>query len=140
MSLHDLLQADLLHKFGRDESVEQLTDISQLKHQLQADNSVFGSRYSNISAGLCDVVDDYSLTSVMTPLSIDDAESVQAVIDLIDQANGFALCGVSDGRPVDPYGTASKEQAALGSTATMWRLPDAENAFANSVSETVLES
>jgi hypothetical protein len=132
------LQADLLHKYGREESLEQLTDIHQLKHDLQVENSVFASRYSHISAGLCDVVDDYSLTSVMTPLSIDDAESVQAVIDLIDQANGHALCGVSGGRPVDPYNTSQGEsRAELGSSAAMWRLPDSEGVCKQSVTENV---
>lgn len=127
-----MLQADLIHKFGREESLEQLTDVHQLKHDLQGDNSVFGSRYSNISAGLCEVVDDYSLTSSMTPLSIDDAESVHAVLDLIDQANGFALCGGTGGRPVDPY-SRGEERTELGSSSAVWNLPHIGDAGTSSV-------
>lgn len=128
LNVHDLVQADLLHKFAGDMSLEQLTDMDQLQHQLQADSSTFASKYANISAGLCEVVDDYSLTSVMTPLSIDDAESVQAVVDLVDQANGFALCGLTKGRAVDPYNHSShEEEVALGSDANLWKLPDSAN-------------
>ena len=134
-----MLQADLLHKFGREESLEQLTDVHQLKHDLQCDTTVFGSRYSNISAGLCEVVDDYSLTSSMTPLSIDDAESVHAVIELIDQANGFALCGGTEGRAVDPYGRGEGRKE-LGSSAALWKLPHVEGACSSSVTETALGS
>jgi hypothetical protein len=132
------MQVDLLHKYGiESESVDQLTDIQQLKHEIQADNSMFGSRYSNISIGLCEVVDDYSLTSVMTPLSIDDAASVKAVMDLIDQANGFALCGAASGRPVDPYNTAQGEdKVTLGSPNPLWKIPDMASANKYSVTET----
>jgi hypothetical protein len=113
------MQADLLSRFEDGSTVEDLTDIDKLKMQLQLDNSRFSSRFANISVGLCEVIENYSLVG-LNPLSIDDPDSVRTILELIDQANGYSLSGLA-GR--NPY--SSDQQAnVLGSKHTMWSLPE----------------
>lgn len=98
-----------------DHTIEQLTDVEHLQHQLEADTSQFASRFNGVSTALCGVVDDFALLRLY-PLSIEDPLSVQKIMELVDQANGHALSGLA-GR--NPYASAVAE-VAHGSKACLW--------------------
>ena len=53
----------------------------------------FASRYAKLTAGLCDVIEDFNLLS-FTPLAIEDEECVRRVATLVDRAVGWVPEGV----------------------------------------------
>lgn len=113
-----VLQRDLLESMwpdSADHAFEQLTDVEYLQHQLNADSSQFASRFSRVSTSLCGVLDDFSLLRLY-PLAIEDPQSVQKIMELIDQANGYSLSGLG-GR--NPYASAVAE-VAQGSRTAVW--------------------
>lgn len=114
----ETLQKDLLHSIQEgnvDHEIEQLTDVEYVRHQLGADVSHFSSRFAEVSTGLCGVLADFSLVKLY-PLAIEDPQSVQMIMELADQANGFALSGLA-GR--NPYESAPV-QVARGSRTDVW--------------------
>lgn len=50
--------------------------------------STFASRYAKLTAGLCDVIEDFNLLS-FTPLAIEDEDCVRRVATLVDRAVGW---------------------------------------------------
>jgi hypothetical protein len=94
------LQVDLLDSMleGDRYDVEQLTDVSFLRQQLEATEQAFASRFRGLSTGLCEVLDNYGLLS-FTPLSIEDAASLRELVDIIDAANGYKYSGLQGRNP-----------------------------------------
>lgn len=94
------VQVDLLESLndGDPLDVEKLTDVEFLRHQLTVSEEAFAGRYRGLSTGLCDVVDNYGLLN-FTPLAVEDDESLRAVMDVIDAANGFKFSGLQGRNP-----------------------------------------
>ena len=66
--------------------------------------SAFGARYAKLTAGLCDVVEDYGLLS-FSPLAIEDEAAVARMAALCDRAVGYAP-GAAGGGVALPIGMA----------------------------------
>lgn len=66
--------------------------------------TAFAARYAKLTAGLCDVVDDYGLLS-FSPLAIEDEAAVARVAALCDRAIGYAP-GAAGGGVALPLGMA----------------------------------
>ena len=72
-----------------------------------------------LPAGLAEVIEDFGLVSY-TPLAIEDKESVQRLVSLIDKATGYVFAGLAGHSPYPPefvYGAGATEDSA---TADMW--------------------
>jgi GPN-loop GTPase len=78
--------------------VEHLSDVNFLRHQLDTTEQAFASRFSKLSTGLCDVLDNYGLLN-FTPLAIENAVSVRELVEIIDRANGFKYSGLQGRNP-----------------------------------------
>ena len=89
--------------------VEQLTDVDFLRHSLESEPSAFSGRFAGLSTGLCDVIENYGLLN-LTPLAIERPESLIAVLELADRANGHCFSGL-DGR--NPYPQNVAEMPAV---------------------------
>jgi hypothetical protein len=116
------LQIDLLERMSEEDvlDIEQLTDINFLRHQFEMDPSAFSSRFEGLTAGLCDVIDNYSLLN-FTPLAIEQPESVAQVLDLIDRANGFCMSGLQGHNPYpDAALSAGVRERVAASPGEIW--------------------
>ena len=93
-------QVDLLGKLCDTEvvDVERMTDIRELRHQLEMEPSALSSRFAGLTTGLCDVVDNYGLLNLQS-LAVDQPELVMQTVGLADQANGFSLSGLGGRNP-----------------------------------------
>ena len=94
----------------------QVQDLSRLVETMGED--AFGRRYRKLSAGLGEVIEDYGLVNY-TPLAIEDKDSVQRVLALIDKANGYVFMGLAGKSPYPPefvYGAGTTDSGA----AKMW--------------------
>ena len=69
--------------------------------------TTFASRYAKLTAGLCDVIEDFNLLSV-TPLAIEDEACVRRVAALVDRAVGW----VPDIDPSSPSISSSGRSSA----------------------------
>jgi GTPase SAR1 family protein len=70
----------------------------------------FSSRYRKLTAGLCEVVQDYGLLS-FTPLSVEDPASLRRLLHLADKASGALYA------PLGLAGEAAAAAAAQGADA-----------------------
>lgn len=97
-----LSKIDLIEQYGELQfNLDFYTEVQDLSYLVQAmGNDAFSKRYQKLSLGLCEVVEDYGLLS-FTPLAIEDKESVQHVLSLIDKANGHVFAGLASGK--NPY-------------------------------------
>ncbi len=66
----------------------QVQDLSYLVDTLAEEP--FGRRYKKLSAALAEVIQNYGLVSYQ-PLAIEDRDSVQQLVALIDKATGFVF-------------------------------------------------
>ena len=90
--------------------------------------SAFGRRHARLTSVLAETVEDYSLVSFV-PLAIEDRDSVQRVVGLIDKANGYvfsAVAGPQDA-PYPPEFVYGMEAADTGAE-EMWARYQAEQA------------
>lgn len=97
-----LSKIDLIEQYGKLQfNLDFYTEVQDLSYLVQAmGNDAFSKRYRKLSQGLCEVVEDYGLLN-FTPLAIEDKESVQHVLSLIDKANGHVFAGLASGQ--NPY-------------------------------------
>eukprot|EP00891_Asterochloris_glomerata_P002985 jgi/Astpho2/2985/e_gw1.00051.152.1_t len=102
-----LSKIDLIEQYGQlDFNLDFYTEVQDLSHLVQAmDEDVFGKRFCKLSQGLAEVVGDYGLLSFQ-PLAIEDKDSVQKVLALIDKANGHAFSALSRSQNPYPAGVA----------------------------------
>ena len=71
-------------------------------------------------AGLAEVIEDYGMVSY-TLLAIENKDSVQRLLALIDKATGYVFTGLRDFTPYPPefvYGAGVSDSG--GATASMW--------------------
>ena len=64
------------------------------KRPLPPQPSTFASRYAKLTAGLCDVIEDFNLLS-FTPLAVEDEECVRRVATLVDRSVGWVPLGAA---------------------------------------------
>lgn len=97
-----LSKIDLIEQYGKLQfKLDFYTQVQDLSYLVQAmGQDAFSKRYRKLSQGLCEVVEDYGLLH-FTPLAIEDKESVQHVLSLIDKANGHVFAGLANGK--NPY-------------------------------------
>ncbi len=77
----------------------QVQDLSHLVETLAGDP--FGRKYKRLSSGLAEVIEDYGLVSYV-PLAIEDKDSVQRLVALVDKATGFVFAGLPRESPYQP--------------------------------------
>ena len=77
----------------------QVQDLSRLIDAMGEDP--FAKRYRKLSAALADVIEDFGLVSFQ-PLSIEDKDSVEKVLVLVDKATGFVFAGLDGRNPYPP--------------------------------------
>jgi hypothetical protein len=73
-----------------------------------------------VCAGLAEVIEDYGLVNYSL-LAIEDKDSVQRLVALIDKATGYVFTGLRDFTPYPPefvYGARVTDSA--GAAADMW--------------------
>lgn len=108
LSKVDLVESYGLLPFNLDFYTE-ATDLSHLVDAMGSDR--FSQRYRKLSAGLCEVVEDFGLVRFL-PLAIEDRASVARVLEDVDKANGCAFSGLaSPSEPMPPelvYGAGVK--------------------------------
>lgn len=100
----------------------QVQDLSRLVETMGED--AFGRRYRKLSAGLGEVIEDYGLVNY-TPLAIEDKDSVQRVLALVDKATGYVFTGLSGKSPYPPefvYGAGAADSGAT----EMWEKHQAQ--------------
>ena len=97
-------------------SIEAFTNLDDLRSLLapQSDVPGFSARFAKLSEGLCEVVEDFGLLS-LTPLSVQDRESVANVLSLIDRANGYEMSGL---RGRNPYANSATPGAGVSGLAS----------------------
>ncbi|CAL8468515.1 g8055 [Coccomyxa elongata] len=115
-----LSKADLVEAYGELhfnlDYYTEVQDLSQLVDTMG--NDAFGRRYRKLSGALAEVIEDYGLVNY-TPLAIEDKDSVQRVLALVDKATGYVFAGLADKSPYPPefvYGAV----AADSGVADMW--------------------
>jgi len=77
----------------------QVQDLSRLIDAMGEDP--FAKRYRKLSAALADVIEDFGLVSLQ-PLAIEDKDSVEKVLALVDKATGFVFAGLAGRNPYPP--------------------------------------
>ncbi|KAK3256886.1 GPN-loop GTPase qqt1 [Cymbomonas tetramitiformis] len=94
-----LSKIDLIERYGNlDFNLDFYTDVLDLEYlQNHLEQDPLSRRFKKLTEGLCDIVEDFSLVN-FTTLNIEDKESVQKLVALVDKSNGrrvvhsFQLC------------------------------------------------
>mmetsp|Transcript_27413 Transcript_27413/g.52206 ORF Transcript_27413/g.52206 Transcript_27413/m.52206 type:complete len:307 (-) Transcript_27413:283-1203(-) len=68
-------------------------DLSYLVKYMEHSGGMMSKRFKKLTAGLCELVEDFSLVS-FHPLNIQDKESVEKLVALVDKSNGFVFAGL----------------------------------------------
>ena len=106
-----------MHLFGNERLWHvQVQDLSHLVEAMAEDP--FGRKYTQLSSALAEVIQDYGLVSYV-PLAIEDKDSVQQLVALVDKATGFVFTGGTARKSPYPaeyvYGEALTESSAVQS-------------------------
>eukprot|EP00242_Pyramimonas_sp_CCMP2087_P013125 CAMPEP_0198213160 /NCGR_PEP_ID=MMETSP1445-20131203/28707_1 /TAXON_ID=36898 /ORGANISM="Pyramimonas sp., Strain CCMP2087" /LENGTH=253 /DNA_ID=CAMNT_0043887771 /DNA_START=434 /DNA_END=1195 /DNA_ORIENTATION=+ len=91
-----LSKIDIIEQYGELAfNLDFYTDVLDLGYLMEHfdANPYLSKKYRKLSAGLCELVEDFSLVS-FTPLNIEDKESVQALVALVDKSNGYVFSGL----------------------------------------------
>ncbi|KAJ3024360.1 GPN-loop GTPase 2 [Thoreauomyces humboldtii] len=90
-----LSKLDLLESYGKTAfNLDFYTEVQDLDYLLERLNDgPFGKKYQALNQALCDLVRDYSLVGFHT-LAIEDRESVLALAQAVDKANGYIYGGL----------------------------------------------
>ena len=102
-----LSKIDLAEQQGRLHfGLDFYTEVLDLNYLLEAINKdPFMKKYRKLSAGLVDVVENYSLVSFL-PLSVSDPKLVKNVRAAIDKANGYVFGAGEENHMVSLLSTA----------------------------------
>eukprot|EP00906_Rhabdomonas_costata_P032199 RCo045378 len=90
-----LSKADLLplYQGSMDFDIEFYTEVQDLGQLAARIRGPAGPRFARLNAAIAEVVEDFGLVS-FRPLCISDSQSVAGLVELLDQANGYAMhCG-----------------------------------------------
>eukprot|EP00877_Chromochloris_zofingiensis_P014559 jgi/Chrzof1/9357/UNPLg00328.t1 len=108
-----LSKVDLIRHYGRlDFNLDFYTEVQDLSYLIRAMGSdPFSVKYRKLSKGLCELVEDYGLVRFV-PLAIEDKQSVQYILGLVDKANGALYASLDNPNAPIPaemvYGSTSK--------------------------------
>lgn len=92
-----LSKFDLAEQYGEPELGMAFYLAAQgLDHLAAAAAARLPPRFARLTQDLCGVVEDFGLVQ-FTPLAVEDAESMAALVALVDKANGYVFAGL--GRP-----------------------------------------
>jgi len=86
-----LSKIDSVELYGKLEfNLEYFTDVQNLSYLMETLNKYerFSAKYQKLTQGLCNVIEDYQLVA-FCPLNIQDKESVNELIKVIDKSNGY---------------------------------------------------
>eukprot|EP00878_Enallax_costatus_P013672 GHUV01014296.1.p1 GENE.GHUV01014296.1~~GHUV01014296.1.p1 ORF type:complete len:362 (+),score=111.59 GHUV01014296.1:348-1433(+) len=90
-----LSKMDLVKQYGQLafnlDYYTEVQDLGYLVHSMG--HGPFSQRYRKLSAGLCEVVQDYGLVA-FTPLAIQNQQAVKRLLNQIDKANGAAYASL----------------------------------------------
>ncbi|GBG78431.1 hypothetical protein CBR_g26460 [Chara braunii] len=90
-----LSKIDLIEKYGKLafglDFYTDVLDLSYLQYHMNQDAS--HAKYRKLTAALCGVVEDFGLVN-FTTLNIQDKESVNDLMKLVDKSNGYVFAGI----------------------------------------------
>ena len=94
LQVNVLSKFDLAEQYGEPELGMAFYLAAQgLDHLAAAAAARLPPRFARLTEDLCGVVEDFGLVQ-FTPLAVEDAESMAALVALVDKANGFVFAGL----------------------------------------------
>jgi len=87
-------------------------------HMTQDSKSRFAQRYKKLTAGICELVEDFGLVHFL-PLAIEDKELVGRVLTEVDKANGYAWAHPPGHEPYPEFSYGAAEPLPPGAMASI---------------------
>ncbi|MEW5315685.1 MAG: hypothetical protein WDW38_007095 [Sanguina aurantia] len=114
-----LSKIDLVRQYGQLAfNLDYFTEVQDMSHLMATmGDDMFSKRFRKLTRGLCECVEDFGLVSFV-PLAIQDKDSIQRLLVLVDKANGHVYAAMAGHSPYPAellYGSAP-----LGTDKDMW--------------------
>jgi len=77
-------------------NLDYYTDVLDLKHIRKSLDISLDKKYKKLNKALCEIIEDYALVAFST-LNIQDKESVNNLVKLIDKSNGYIYGSLTPG-------------------------------------------
>mmetsp|Transcript_5434 Transcript_5434/g.13760 ORF Transcript_5434/g.13760 Transcript_5434/m.13760 type:complete len:298 (-) Transcript_5434:1313-2206(-) len=118
-----LSKMDLIESYGElPLPLEFYTEVQDLRHMVdhmtQDSKSRFAQRYKKLTAGICELVEDFGLVHFL-PLAIEDKELVGRVLTEVDKANGYAWAHPPGHEPYPEFSYGAAEPLPPGAMASI---------------------